>query len=146
MYTILLIEGDPDARSRAKRAFSTGAPHVRLCVVDSSVEGVAYLAGVGTYADRAAYPVPQLVLLDLDLPHGAAFDVLQWSNAKPPLERVPMIVRTSSASTDEIEGARALGATACLPKNESKLSISGMPKKNRAIARSYGNFFTNVTT
>jgi CheY-like chemotaxis protein len=132
VYTILLIEGDPDARSRAKRAFSTGAPHVRLCVVNGSVEGLAYLSGVGGYADRVAYPIPQLVLLDLDLPLRGAFDILRWAQAKPPLERIPMIVRTSSSAAGEIEEASALGATACLPKHEAKLSISGPAKRRQA--------------
>jgi CheY-like chemotaxis protein len=131
VYTILLIEGDPEARSRAKRAFSTGAPHVRLCVVNGSVEGLAYLSGVGAYTDRVAYPIPQLVLLDLDLPERGAFDVLYWTQAKPPLERIPMIVRSSRGASAEIEEARALGATACLPKHDAKLGISGFAKKNR---------------
>jgi CheY-like chemotaxis protein len=129
VYTILLIEGDPDARSRAKQAFSTGAPHVRLCIVDGGAAGLAYLAGLGAYADRAAYPIPQLVLLDLDLPDRAAFDVLRWSKAKPPLERIPMIVRTSRAGTGEVEEAQALGATACLSKSGGGLPMPGLAKR-----------------
>lgn len=131
LYTILLIEGDPDARSRAKRAFSTGAPHVRLCTVSDGAAGLAYLAGVGTYANRAAYPIPQLVLLDLDLPDRAAFDVLRWSEAKPPLERIPMIVRTARAGTGDADEAEALGATACLTKTSGGLPLPSLAKRKR---------------
>jgi hypothetical protein len=47
-----------------------------VCVVDNGQDAIDYLAGVGRYADRVAYPKPFLVLLDLKLPCVNGVDVL----------------------------------------------------------------------
>src|SRR4051812_41705050 len=41
-------------------------------------EAILYLKGVGIYANRSTYPIPRIILLDLDLPDGSALSVLGW--------------------------------------------------------------------
>lgn len=77
-YTGLLITENSDDRSRVVLAFVKTAAHVRLCIAGHAAEAHAYLRGAGTYADRDAYPMPQLILLDLELPQKSGLKILQW--------------------------------------------------------------------
>ena len=63
-----------------------------------------YLFGRGAYADRNAYPMPNLVLLDLKLPGIDGFQVLRTIKETPLLKRLPVVILTSSKE----EGDRAL--------------------------------------
>ncbi len=63
-----------------------------------------YLFGRARYADREAYPFPNLVLLDLKLPGIDGFEVLRQIKSTPLLKRLPVVILTSSKE----EGDRAL--------------------------------------
>ena len=71
-----------------------------------------YLAGDGRFADRNAYPLPGVVLLDLNLPYWSGFEVLEWIRQQPQLRRLPVLVFTSSSRPDDIARAYDAGANA----------------------------------
>src|SRR5216683_482901 len=115
-YTVLLIAESPDDRARVALAFVRAAPNVRLGIAHNAGEARSYLLGTGIYRDRDAYPPPQLILLDLDLPQKSAFDFLQWLRAAPGLKQIPVIVLTSSGQSSDVDRAYALGVNSCLLK------------------------------
>jgi CheY-like chemotaxis protein len=62
-------------------------------------------------------PLPDLILLDLNLPWGHGLDVLQAAAKNPALRPVPKaIVSSFVGSSSDIEKARSLGATAFIAK------------------------------
>lgn len=65
-------------------------------VVPTGQEALDYLFGRGQYADREAYPLPRLILLDLKLPGIDGFEVLRRIKTAPVLKRLPVIILTSS--------------------------------------------------
>jgi CheY-like chemotaxis protein len=73
-------------------------------------EAIDYLRGDADYADRARYPFPGLLLLDLKMPKVDGFDVLSWLKTRPDLETLAVVVLSSSSREDDIERARELGA------------------------------------
>ncbi len=75
-----------------------------------------YLAGDGPFADRKRYPLPGLVLLDLNLPYWSGFEVLAWVRQQPHLRRVPVVVFSSSSRPDDIARAYDAGANGYLVK------------------------------
>ena len=75
-----------------------------------------YLAGNAPFTDRRLYPLPGLVLLDLNLPYWSGFEVLEWIRHQPPLRRLPVVVFTSSSRPDDIARAYDAGANAYLVK------------------------------
>ena len=81
-----------------------------------------YLFGVGTYADREARPLPDIVLLDLKMPGVDGFEVLRRVKAAPPLRRIPVIVLTSSKEEGDRATAYDAGANSYLLK---PVSFSG---------------------
>lgn len=115
-YTILLVEDSPDDAFLIQRAFRKANLLNPLVTVDDGEKAVDYLSGAGLYADRAKFPLPVLVLLDLKLPRKGGHEVLAWLKAQPALRRLPVVVLTSSNETGDINKAYDLGANSYLVK------------------------------
>lgn len=114
--TVLLVEDNEDDILLITRAARKAAMAYPLQTVRDGDAAVAYLAGTGEYANRAAHPLPRLVLLDLKLPRRSGFEVLQWLRAQPGLKRIPVIVLTSSGQLQDVTRAYDLGANSYLIK------------------------------
>src|SRR5258707_9285737 len=65
-------------------------------VAATGTAALDYLMGRGQFADREAYPLPDLILLDLKLPGVDGFQVLREIKAAPILKRLPVVILTSS--------------------------------------------------
>lgn len=76
----------------------------KIQVATGGREALDYVFGRDKYADRAAYPLPNLILLDLKMPGIDGFEVLRQIKTAPVLKRLPVIILTSSKE----EGDRAL--------------------------------------
>jgi CheY-like chemotaxis protein len=81
-----------------------------LIVVRDGQEAVDYLAGKPPFSDRANYPIPILLLLDVKMPRLNGFDVLAWLAGRPDLQNLPAIVLSSSWHDRDVLKARQLGA------------------------------------
>ncbi len=114
--SILLVEDNPDDVALIQRAFRKANIANPLRVVTDGDAAVAYLAGTGEYADRARYPLPVLVLLDLKLPKRSGHEVLAWLRSQEGLRRLPVAVLTSSREAADVNRAYDLGANAYLQK------------------------------
>ncbi len=69
-----------------------------------------YLKGEGQFQDRAAYPFPSLLLLDLHLPDRSGLEVLAWLKDNPPRTPLCVVVWTDSADQARAAEAYRLGA------------------------------------
>lgn len=67
-------------------------------------------------SDAETLLVPDLIVLDLNLPRIGGFDVLRWVRSEPSLSRVPVAILTSSQSAQDRQLAENLGATAFISK------------------------------
>ena len=114
--TVLLADDDENVHLLMRRAFlKAGVFHVINMVQDGN-EAVDYLTGNGLYSDRAAYPLPLLLLLDLDMPGKHGFDVLQWIRAESDVKRMVVVVFSTSDEPGDINRAYDLGANSYLVK------------------------------
>lgn len=114
--TILLVEDDENDVILIRRAFQKVGIDGQVHRVGDGDAAVAYLAGTGEYADRARYPRPNAVLLDLKLPRRSGLEVLTWARQEERLNHLPIIVLTSSREAVDLEQAYALGANSYLVK------------------------------
>ncbi len=114
--TILLIEDDANDVFLMQRALRKAEVPNPLQVVGDGDEAVEYLSGTGRYADRAANPLPVLVLLDLKLPRKNGLEVLQWLRGQQALRRLPVVVLTSSKEPADVNRAYDYGANSYLVK------------------------------
>jgi CheY-like chemotaxis protein len=133
MHTVLLIGGASDLPCRLRLAFSSAAPAVHLRVLRSATESEAYLSGADDYSNRDGYPIPLLILVDLDGPHAAGLEVLEWVKAKPGLMQIPVIALASSESSD-VDRAYALGASSCLLQSTNQEATCDLAKGIEAYA------------
>ena len=114
--TILLVEDREDDVLLIGRAFAAAKLTTPLHVVRDGEEAIEYLEGVGKYSNRAEYPLPQLVLLDLKMPKMGGIEVLRWIKRQPQLKALRVIVLTSSEDISDVNEAYEVGANSFLVK------------------------------
>jgi len=114
--TILLVEDTPSDAALIRRGFDKTNVLNPIVWVKNGQEALAYLSGLGQYGDRIRYPLPALILLDLDLPEMTGFELLQWKRTQPYIRRIPAVVLTIDKATSAINAAYDLGANSYLVK------------------------------
>jgi CheY-like chemotaxis protein len=113
---ILVVEDREDDILLIRKAFDRAGLQNPVHFVRSGDEAVAYLSGERKYANRAEYPLPVLVLLDLKLPGMDGFEVLAWIRRQDGLRALPVIVLTSSRDLSDVNRAYQLGANSFFVK------------------------------
>src|SRR5262249_31914536 len=91
---ILLAEDSPDDVFLIRSAFKKSGFPDPIYVVSNGEQVLQYLKGEGSYADRKEYPVPHLLLLDLNMPRLNGFEVLSWIRGRQEWMCLPVIVLT----------------------------------------------------
>ena len=113
---ILLVEDDEADIFLLRRAFRNARIANPLIEVRDGQAAIQYLSGEGDYADRARYPIPFLILLDLRLPKLSGFEVIAWMRDQPQLANLIVVVLTASDHVPDVTKARDLGANSYLVK------------------------------
>jgi CheY-like chemotaxis protein len=131
--TLLLVEDNEDDVFIFRRAYKQAQLKHPLQVVSDGQEAADYLAGNGAFSDRAKYPLPFLVLLDLKLPLKHGLEVLHGIRANPATINLCVIVLTSSAEDRDIRRAQELGAQAYLVKPPSNRVLLEVMSAVRAL-------------
>lgn len=121
--TLLYVEDEESDAMFMERAFAGKGMLERLRVVRDGRAAIHYLSGSGEYSDRAKYPLPEVVLLDLNLPHVPGFEVLQWMRNHPDFVKTPVVVFSSSTREDDRVRAQELGANDFVSKPSSGLKF-----------------------
>ena len=113
---ILLVEDSPDDVFFFRRAVNKSGVSCVTHVAVDGVEAMDYLLNKGRFADRAAHPPPDIMFLDLKLPHVNGFEVLEWMRRHAECPPTPVVVLTSSSQPEDQQRAEALGAALFLTK------------------------------
>ena len=114
--TLLHIEDDQNDVLLFQHACQKCGATCSVQVVADGDEAVAYLSGTGKYHDRARFPYPQLVLLDLKMPRLNGIEALTWIRKNEKLKHVPVVVLSSSNHGVDIRRAYDAGANSYLVK------------------------------
>jgi CheY-like chemotaxis protein len=109
---ILVADDDENDVLLLERAFGRAKVASRFMVVRDGQEAIDYLSGTGRFGDRASYPWPALMLLDLKMPLLDGFDVLRWWREHAPARELPIIVMSSSNQESDVQRVMGLGAAA----------------------------------
>lgn len=110
---ILLAEDNPGDVKLTEKALEHGDILNNLHVVENGIEAMKFLKREGEYADA---PMPDLLLLDLNMPKKDGRQVLEDMNTDPELRRIPVVVLTSSDAEEDVVRSYELSANAYLTK------------------------------
>lgn len=109
LQSVLVVENDETQALLARHALMERVRNRVHCVA-TVVDMFAYLNGVAYYHDRAEYPLPGVILLNLDLPGVDGFDALVWLRASAKFARIPVIVMGTEAKIEALHAAMRAGA------------------------------------
>jgi CheY-like chemotaxis protein len=108
--TILVVEDEPSDFELVELAFAKLKAACVIQWVHDGEEARQYLAGECQFKDRSRFPLPGLVIADLNMPRLTGHELLAWLKSQPSLATIPLIVMTSSNHRPDIERAYAAGA------------------------------------
>lgn len=110
---ILLVEDNaPDVRLTIE-ALKDASVRNRLHVVTDGVKAMEFLRQTGPYADA---PLPDLILLDLNLPKKDGREVLREVKQDEWLKHIPVVVLTTSQAEQDVLQSYRLRASAFVTK------------------------------
>jgi CheY-like chemotaxis protein len=110
---VLLVEDDPGDVLMTQEAFKDYKIANKLEVVTNGEDAIAYLRRTGAYTEAA---VPDLVLLDLNLPRRDGREVLREVKSDGELRRIPIVVLTTSDAEEDVLASYDLHANAYVRK------------------------------
>jgi two-component system response regulator len=115
-FRVLLVEDNPADVMLLQEVFGQLRLRLDLAVAHDGVEAMQFL-----YREKPlqSAKAPHLVLLDLNLPRKNGIEVLAEIKADPLLKIIPVIVLTSSGSSEDILKSYSLGANTYLKKASS---------------------------
>jgi CheY-like chemotaxis protein len=117
--TVLLVEDNEEDAFLLRRALRRENIDCSLQLAEDGQQAIEYLGGTGKYADRATYPFPSLVLLDLKLPYVHGFEVLAWLKSQPACKDLRVIILTSSGEERDRDRAQEFGIESYFTKPPS---------------------------
>jgi CheY-like chemotaxis protein len=140
MRNLLLVEDNADDQFIMKRALQSAGVTNPVNIVEDGQQAIDYLSGAGKFGDRALYPIPALVFLDLKLPHKSGFEVLRWIRTRSELDSVVVVVLTSSNQARDISAAYKTGANSYLVKPPTAEDLVQMAKSFKWYWLEYNRF------
>ena len=110
---VLLIEDNPGDAELTKEMLETGKVHVDITVAS---DGVAALALLREPQAGGPAGLPDLILLDLNLPKLDGRQILAELKRDHMLRRIPVVLLTSSDADTDVVKSYELGASCYLTK------------------------------
>ena len=114
--TILMADDDSDDRLLTADAMVESRIINEFRFVEDGVQLINYLRGNGEFADREKYPIPGLILLDLNMPKMDGREALQEIKADKMLRRIPVVILTTSKAEEDMLKGYDLGAASYIAK------------------------------
>lgn len=116
IFVILMADDDPEDRLLVKDALQeVHLAHDLRFVIDGE-DLLDYLYRRGKYEDRNGAPRPDLILLDLNMPKRDGREVLRNLKSDPRLQRIPIVVLTTSVAEADVAFCYDVGASSYITK------------------------------
>ena len=113
---VLVVDDNRNDLFLLRRGFNRAGLAADLFDLPDGFPALEYLRGSPPYDDRARFPFPNLLLLDLKMPRINGLNVLAWLAGRPDMKKLPALVLTSSSLPADREIAMKLGAREFLVK------------------------------
>ncbi len=110
---ILLVEDNEGDILLTRVALENAAVDFKLSVITDGKEAIDFLS---KKENTLAGELPELILLDINLPKKNGHEVLSFINATPALKNIPVVMLTTSSSQNDIDLAYASNAAGFITK------------------------------
>lgn len=120
---LLLVEDSPDARLLIQHAIEGAGLDIRVESATNGQEAINYLEGNGNYANRERYPLPTLIVTDIQMPVLSGLELLTWIKGQTELTGIPVVVMSTSGDREQ---ALSRGASEYLDKTPNFKSLIGI--------------------
>ena len=110
---ILLVEDNPGDIRLTREALKESRIPSQLFVVNDGVEALDFMRKIKKFSGT---PMPDLILLDLNLPRKSGIEVLAELKCDKFLSMIPVVVLTTSQSPEDIRNTYSLGANCFICK------------------------------
>jgi two-component system, chemotaxis family, response regulator Rcp1 len=110
---ILMVDDNPADIDLTTEVLAQIEGHYHMNSVNDGEEAISFLRRQGKYAKA---PVPDLVVLDLNLPRKDGCEVLSNIRQDPALARIPVVIFTTSEANSDISRSYDVGANCYLRK------------------------------
>ncbi|WP_053981478.1 response regulator [Marinagarivorans algicola] len=135
--TILMADDDDDDRLMTQDALAESRVLNDFKYVSDGVELLSYLRREGKYADDIKYPLPSLILLDLNMPRKDGREALMEIKSDKVLRRIPVVILTTSKEQEDKIRGYDLGAASFISK---PVSFDGLVELMKALGRYWVEF------
>lgn len=116
---ILIADDDPDDRLLIKEAFDEANISCRFQTAENGEDLLQQLQSEGPYEGTSSEPMPQLILLDLNMPLMDGREALKQLKKSPGLRVIPVVVLSTSRSDVDIQITYELGVSSFMTKPDS---------------------------
>ncbi len=116
---LVMVDDDEDDCILVSEALKVACGGCTFRCVGDGDEMLEYLHRSGRYKDVESCPVPDLILLDLNLPRMNGREVLQKLKTDPRYRAIPVIILTTSRELDDVKACYDLGANSYITKQTS---------------------------
>ena len=117
---ILLVEDNPDDVELTVRTLEEHGVDAQIDVADDGVHALAYIA---------EHELPDLLVLDLNLPRMSGLEVLQRLRDDKRTRRLPIVVLTSSIEDEDVARCYDSGANSYIRKPVDYDEFVGVARK-----------------
>ena len=113
---ILIVEDDEDDAKLLQLLLANCGIINAVRTTLSAEDAINYLGGVPPFSNRAMYPLPAVVFVDLKLPGISGFELLRWMKGHPELKDIFVVVLSATGDLMSVQAAYSLGANSFLIK------------------------------
>ena len=121
--TIVLADDNFDDQAFLRDAFDYIGAKVNLKTFDDGLEAIAYLQSA------PQYDLPDLIVLDYNMPQMNGVEVLQVLCKEEKLKHVPKVILSTSRFQKFVEGGMSIGADACFIKPDNVFDLKKLAKE-----------------
>ena len=123
-FKILIAEDDADDRFLIEDVFAECELEQQIEFVVDGVDLMDYLNRTGAYEALEHQPLPNLILIDLNMPRMDGKTALREIKSSPELCRIPVVALTTSKAQEDIVNTYGSGANSFITKPVDVRKIS----------------------
>ena len=98
-----MVEHDADEVFLFERALTKCGVENPVRTVSTADDARSYLSGDGVFANRELFPLPALIILDLDMPAYTACELLDWIRSRWQFDSVPVVALSDGIPDPQLQ-------------------------------------------